>query len=131
MYTCFVPYITNQKPAHAQFGVPQQRKKGGGTFEELNQMAKETMGGKGVGGAGDIMGQLANMDPDEMMRMVQDSMNDPATKEYLEQFGAGMGDVMEQLAAMSPEDMKKQIVSTSIYYFSDFVVFNLMLFILI
>ena len=77
-------------------------------------MAQDTMGGVGAG-ADDIMGQMANMDPDEMMRMVQESMNDPATKEYLEQFGAGMGDVMEQLSKMSPEDMKQQIVSFPCY----------------
>lgn len=70
-------------------------------------MAQEAGAGAGV----DVMGELANMDPDEMMRMVQESMNDPATMQYLEQFGAGMGDVMQQLASMSPEEMKQQIVS--------------------
>lgn len=92
-------------PVSAQFGVP-QKKKGGGTFEEMNQLAKEKM--QGLDGA-NMMDQLANMDPNEMMKMIEESMNDPATKEYLEQFGAGMGDVMEQLAKMDPEVMKKQI----------------------
>lgn len=92
-------------PVSAQFGVG-KRPKGGGTFEEMNQLAQDKMGG--LDGA-NLMDELANMDPDEMMKMIQESMNDPETMKYMEQFGAGMGDVMEQLANMDPEVMKKQI----------------------
>lgn len=92
-------------PTNAQFGIP-QRKKGGGTFEEMNQAAKDQMAG--LDGA-NAMDQLANMDPDEMMKMVKESMNDPATMQYMEQFGQGMGEVMEQISKMDPEEMKKQI----------------------
>jgi alpha-amylase/alpha-mannosidase (GH57 family) len=90
-------------PINAQFGVPQQRK--GGSFEELNEMAK-----KG-GSTEDYMEQLMNLDPDEMMQMIQESMNDPATAEYMEQFGEGMGEMMEQFLNMDPEDMKETIQS--------------------
>jgi hypothetical protein len=78
-------------------------KKKGGTFEELNEQAK------GMANGGDMMEQFANMNPDDMMKMLEESMNDPATKEYLEQFGAGMEDVMAQLASMDPEEMMQQI----------------------
>mmetsp|Transcript_22100 Transcript_22100/g.25149 ORF Transcript_22100/g.25149 Transcript_22100/m.25149 type:complete len:243 (+) Transcript_22100:414-1142(+) len=74
----------------------------------MNQMAQEKMKGGGAGGA-DMMAQLANMDPEEMMKMMEESLNDPATMQYLEQFGQGMGDVMEQLAQMDPEVMKQQM----------------------
>lgn len=77
-------------------------KKKAATFEELNEQAKGMA-------SGDMMQQLGSMDPDEMMKMIQESMNDPATKEYLESMGAGMEQVMEQLASMDPEEMMKQI----------------------
>jgi hypothetical protein len=89
-------------PVSAQFGVPQRKK--GGTFEEMNELAR----GMGVGGE-NPMDQLANMDSDDMMKMIQESMNDPETMKYMEQFGAGMGDVMEQLSNMDPDVMMKQI----------------------
>jgi len=87
-------------PAAAQtFGVPQKR---GGTFEELNEMAKETMG------AGDLA-DYANMDSDELMQLIQETMADPAMQEYVDGLGAGMGDAMEQLAQMSPEEIQQQM----------------------
>ena len=78
------------------------KKKQGGSFEELNEMAQ-------AGGGADAMQQFANMEPDDMMKMIQESMSDPATMAYLEQFGAGMSDVMEQLSAMDPDEMKRAI----------------------
>jgi len=87
-------------PACAQFGMG--KKKQDDSFQQLQAQVQE------AGGA-DAMEQFANMDPDAMMNMIQESMNDPATMKYLEQFGAGMGDVMQQLAAMDPETMKQQI----------------------
>lgn len=56
-----------------------------------------------------MMDELANLNPDEMMKMIQESMNDPATMDYMEQFGEGMEEVMRQLASMDPEEMKRQI----------------------
>jgi len=78
------------------------KKKQGGSFEELNKMAQD-------GGGADAMAQFANMEPDDMMQMIQQSMDDPATMAYLDQFGAGMAEVMEQLASMDPEEMKNAI----------------------
>lgn len=92
-------------PTSAQFGV-NKNKKGGGTFEEMNQLATDRAGG--LDGA-NMMDQLAGMDPEEMMKMMQESMNDPATREYIAQLGADMGDVMKELANMDPETMKQQI----------------------
>lgn len=88
-------------PVSAQFGVSSRK---GGSFEEQREMAQQQM----AGGA-DMMEQLANLDPDEMMKMIQESMNDPATMDYLNQFGEGMGDVMEQIAKMSPDEIMQQM----------------------
>jgi hypothetical protein len=90
-------------PASAQFGVGGKK---GGSFESLNEKAKEMVGGDA--GAG-MMEQLANYDSEDLMKMIQESMNDPATMEYLENFGEGMGEIMEQLASMDPEEMKNTI----------------------
>lgn len=90
-------------PASAQFGMG--RKKQGGTFQELQEQAQKGM----AAGGGNPMDQLANMDPDEMMKLIQEGMNDPATKQYMEQFGQGMAQVLEQLSSMDPEEMKRQI----------------------
>ena len=76
----------------------------GGTFEEQREMAQQQMAG-----GGDMMEQLANLDPDEMMKMIQESMNDPATMEYLNQFGEGMGDVLDQLSKMNPDELMQQM----------------------
>lgn len=99
-------------PCSAQFGVGNKMKQGG-TFQELNEQAATGGGAGAMAGAGamnaDMMAEIANMDSDELMKMLQESMNDPATMEYMNQMGAGMGDVMEQLAAMDPEQMKQQI----------------------
>jgi hypothetical protein len=81
------------------------RKKQGGTFQELQEQAQQGM----AAGGGNPMDQLANMDPDEMMKLIQEGMNDPATKQYMEQFGQGMAQVLEQLSSMDPEEMKRQI----------------------
>jgi len=86
-------------PAVAQFGVPQKR---GGSFEELNEAAKEGMGGNG-------MADFANMDYNELMKMIQETMDDPAMMEYVDGLSAGMGDAMEQLSKMSPEEIQSQM----------------------
>jgi len=87
-------------PAAAQtFGVPQKR---GGSFEELNEIAKENMG------AADLA-DYANMDSDELMKLIQETMADPAMLEYVDGLGAGMGEAMEQLAKMGPEEIQQQM----------------------
>lgn len=80
--------------------------KQGGTFQELKEQAEK--GGVGAMNA-DMMADLAKMDSNELMNMIKESMNDPATMEYMEQFGQGMAEAMEQLASMDPDEMKKQI----------------------
>lgn len=91
-------------PISAQFGVPQKKK--GGTFEEMNQLAKDKLAG--LDGA-NLMEEIANMDPNEMMKAYKDAMNDPASRQYMEQFGDGMAEVMEKFAKMDPEEMKAQL----------------------
>jgi len=87
-------------PVVAQFGVPQKR---GGSFEELNEAAKEgAMAGNG-------MADFANMDHEEMMKMIQETMADPAMMDYVGGLSAGMGDAMEQLSKMSPEEIQQQM----------------------
>lgn len=88
-------------PVSAQFGVGKK----GGSFEELNEQAKEMLGGGGA----DMMQQLSNLDSEDLMSLIEESMKDPATMEYLNQFGEGMQDVMEQLVNMDPEVMKSTI----------------------
>lgn len=83
-------------PALAQFGVPQKR--GGTGFEDLQEMAKEQMGGKG-------MADLANLDSGELMKMIEETMNDPQMMEYMKGLDAGMGEAMEQISKMTPEEI--------------------------
>lgn len=83
-------------PAVAEFGIPQKR---GSTFEEQNELASQQMAGG--------MADYANMDPDELMKMIEESMEDPAMKEYFEKLGAG--GALEQLSKMSPEEIKAQM----------------------
>lgn len=84
-------------PVVAEFGIPQKR---GGSFEELNEIAKEQMAGAG-------MADFANMDSAELMKMIQDTMADPAMMEYVDGLSSGMGDAMDQLSKMSPEEIQK------------------------
>jgi len=91
-------------PTNAQFGVPQKRKTG--SFEEQNQMAKDKAAGLD---SANMLDQLGGMDPNEMMKMYKDAMNDPATKDYMDQMGDGMSDVMEKLSNMDPAQLKAQI----------------------
>lgn len=54
-------------------------------------------------GGASLEDMYGNMGVDELMKMVEASMNDPATKEYLDKMGASMDDVMQQLMNMDPE----------------------------
>lgn len=93
------------RPAYGQFGVG-KRNQGGGTFQERNEEAKS---GPSMGSSVDMLSELGNLDSNELMDMIRESMNDPSTMEYLEQLGQGMDDVMQQLASMNPDQMKKQV----------------------
>jgi len=84
-------------PVLSQFGVPRS-----GSFEELNEMAKDQMGGGS-------MADLANLDYDELMKMVQETMQDPSMMEYIDGLSSGMGEAMEQLSKMSPEEIQMQM----------------------
>jgi hypothetical protein len=83
-------------PVSAQFGIGKKKK--AVTFEE--QQANAMAGDSNVAAFEDMYG---NMGANELIQMIQESMNDPATLEYLEQMGAGMEEVMEQLKNMDPE----------------------------
>jgi len=84
-------------PVFAEFGIPQKR---GGSFEELNEIAKEQMAGNG-------MADFANMDSEALMKMIEDTMADPAMMEYIQGVSSGMGDAMDQLSKMSPEQIQE------------------------
>jgi len=60
-----------------------------------------------MGGNG--MADFANMDYNELMKMIQETMDDPAMMEYVDGLSAGMGDAMEQLSKMSPEEIQSQM----------------------
>lgn len=91
-------------PAMAQFGVP---KKAGTNFEQLQEQAKDAMGG---GLAGMNMDALANMDMDEMQKMIEQAMEDPQMMQAMNQMNAGAADAMEQLSKMDPEAIQKQMM---------------------
>merc|ERR1719491_2219219 len=55
------------------------------------------------------MADFANMDHNELMKMIQETMNDPKMMEYVDGLSAGMGDAMEQLSKMSPEEIQQQM----------------------
>lgn len=114
----FINLTTNKKtqqPAAAQFGIP-NRKKGAGSFEEMNELAKnQAAGAGGAGGGGDPMAglnldALKGMDADALSKMMEQAMADPALKEQMNTMQAGMADAMEQLSSMSPEDLQKQMM---------------------
>ena len=84
----------------AQFGVGagrRQQQQQGGAFQEMQEMAKQQLGGAGAGGMGDIQA------------MLEEAMKDPEAREYLESMGHNFEQAMEQLAKMSPDEMKKQM----------------------
>mmetsp|Transcript_24768 Transcript_24768/g.54006 ORF Transcript_24768/g.54006 Transcript_24768/m.54006 type:complete len:293 (-) Transcript_24768:158-1036(-) len=108
-----VPLLAS--PAAAQFGIP-NRKKGGGSFEEMNEMAKnQAAGGGGAAAGGNPMAgldldALKGMDADALSKMMEQAMSDPALKEQMDTMQAGMADAMEQLSNMSPEELQKQMM---------------------
>ena len=52
-----------------------------------------------------LMDQLGAMDPNEMKKLYEEAMNDPATKQMMDQYG----DAFEQLSKMNPDELKRQI----------------------
>jgi hypothetical protein len=86
-------------PAVAQFGIKKDKAT---SFEELNEMAKNQLGGMG-------MPDLANMDMDELQKMIEEAMNDPSMMEAMNGLNQGVGAAMEQLASMDADTLKKQM----------------------
>lgn len=89
------------KPANAQFGIG-KKKNTGGTFEERNQLAKDKATGLD---SANLLDDLANMDPEEMMKLYQESLNDPATQQMMDQYKSAFA----ELSNMDPELLKEQI----------------------
>lgn len=93
------------QPASAQFGVP-NRKKGGGSFEEMNEMAKQQQDGAGAAGGLAGMPNLEGMDMESIQKMMEEAMKDPS----LAAMNANMAEAMEQLGKMSPEELQAQMM---------------------
>lgn len=92
-------------PAVAQFGVP---KKAGSNFEQLQEQAQQE---GAMGGLGNMnMDALANMDMDEMQKMIKQAMDDPQMMEAMGQMNTGVADAMDQLSKMDPEAIQKQMM---------------------
>jgi len=85
-------------PVAAQFGVGGGRKNQGGSFQELNEQAKQMADGGGAA-AGLDMGDLA-----KMMGEV-----DPKMLEDIAALGPQFEEVMKIMAEMTPEDLEKQM----------------------
>ena len=96
--------LFQSQPASAQFGL-NRKKKGGGSFEEMNEMAKQHQdGGDGGGLAG--MPNLEGMDMESIQKMMEEAMNDPS----FAAMNANMAEAMEQLGKMSPEELQAQMM---------------------
>ena len=99
----WLPLLQSQS-ASAQFGL-NRKKKGGGSFEEMNEMAKQHQdGGDGGGLAG--MPNLEGMDMESIQKMMEEAMNDPS----FAAMNANMAEAMEQLGKMTPEELQAQMM---------------------
>jgi len=83
-------------PAAAQFGLPNKKK--GGTFQELNEQAKQMQGGD--------LGDL-NFDLAEIEKMMGEL--DPKVLEEMASLGPEFDKVMDALASMTPEELEAQM----------------------
>lgn len=86
-------------PIEGQFGVGKRKNQGGTSFQELNEQAKNMVGGGGNAGMPDM---------EELMKQM---MGDGDMKKGLENLGLGpeMDEMMKLMADMSPEDLAKQL----------------------
>lgn len=93
----------------AQFGVAGKKKKGGSSFENLNEMAKEQFdGAEGMMDLDALASMFGgDMDMDEMEKMIAEAMGDPETAAYMQQMESELMKTMGQLSDMSPEDLLK------------------------
>ena len=89
------------QPVNAQFGLKKQ-KKGGSSFEELNEMMKDG-GADGDAGLGDL-GDLAGL-----QELMANAMKDPETMKMMEQMQAQFAGALEKMAEIDPEEMQKQM----------------------
>mmetsp|Transcript_13520 Transcript_13520/g.20587 ORF Transcript_13520/g.20587 Transcript_13520/m.20587 type:complete len:285 (-) Transcript_13520:194-1048(-) len=102
--------LSSQIEVSAQFGVAGKKKKGGSTFENLNEMAKEQFDGAGSGMMDlDALASMfgGEMDMAEMEQMIAEAMADPETAAYMQQMESELMKTMDQLSNMSPEDLLK------------------------
>eukprot|EP00568_Trieres_chinensis_P004890 CAMPEP_0183291504 /NCGR_PEP_ID=MMETSP0160_2-20130417/900_1 /TAXON_ID=2839 ORGANISM="Odontella Sinensis, Strain Grunow 1884" /NCGR_SAMPLE_ID=MMETSP0160_2 /ASSEMBLY_ACC=CAM_ASM_000250 /LENGTH=279 /DNA_ID=CAMNT_0025452321 /DNA_START=89 /DNA_END=928 /DNA_ORIENTATION=+ len=94
-------------PSAAQFGVPKQ--KGGGTsFQDLQERAKKG-GDMAPLGAMDL-DALANMNADDLNKLLEEVMNDPSLMETMGEINAGVASAMDELANMDPETLQRQMM---------------------
>ena len=97
----------------AQFGVGNaKKKKAAGSFESMQEMAKEQFdGGNGMGdlmGLGDLFG---DMDMAELESLMEEAMKDPETMKQMMQMQEEMMKAMSDLGNMSAEDLMKTAAS--------------------
>jgi len=87
------------QPVAAQFGVAGKRKKGGSSFEDLNELAKQN---QNDGGLGDMMAGLGNFDLDSLAEV----MNSPEYQKLVAELGLDDEENMGQAMAQMEEAMK-------------------------
>lgn len=121
-------YIYIQPLTSAQFGIAGGMKKAA-NFQDLQEMAKQqqqqqqrggannpTAGGAAGGLAGmnmeDLMAKMAGGGgggADDLMKMLEETLNDPETKQMYDQLGDTFTQALDQLSKLSPEDLEKQM----------------------
>jgi len=100
-----------------QFGVPTRKKKGGSSFQELNEQAKQ------IGDVGDMGGMGGMGDMDEM---IKNMMGDNGMMKDLGDLGPQMDEVMKMMADMSPEELAKQMESAMDMFAGDDMMSNML-----
>jgi len=116
-------------PIYGQWGLG--KKRGGSTFEELQDIAKKQLGGakdnkqRNPATASTLLKRPvippkkdtdsgSDYDDDdntveEWSRFLQEALDDPATMKYMEQMNENMGSVLDQLSHLSPKQIQEQI----------------------
>jgi hypothetical protein len=97
LYLFFSTILQTHQPTaiNAQFGLPNRRGGDGGgakSFEQLNKMAAERMGGDdnaggvglgGLGDLGDIGALMKDLDPESLQELMMEGMKDPQVQEMV------------------------------------------------
>jgi len=99
--------LLNPDACQAQFGVGgAKKKKAAGSFESMQEMAKEQY----EGGAGDLMGLndlFGDMDMSELEALMEEAMKDPEAMQQMMDMQEQMMKAMSDMGNMSPEDLMK------------------------